>query len=477
MPPADSLWDRDMTGEKSGSGTSLTARLSTYAVKAIEQSLPENVIERAQIHLLDTVAAMVSGSQLPAGIAARHFVQSYSGQSGSDVVGAGFKTNPIDAALANAMSAHADETDDAHPASITHPGCAVIPAALAMAQHRGTSGQEFLNSIVLGYDLCARFGIAMGGGPFITERGFDTHAFGGSFGASFAAGALAVKSPLQMASIISYGAQQTSGLATLFRDREHIEKAFVFAGMPSRNGVAAALMVQSGLPGVGDVLDGMPSFFSAFGIKASVCDLFDDLGVNFAITQTNIKRWTVGSPMQAALDSLEHLLREHPIHREEIARVDVHLPTEGAQIVDGRKMPSVNAQHLTALMLMDGTVGFHSSHDENRMFEPAILKMRDKVRLIPSEELMLAQPARQAIVDIHMQDGRSFSHRTYAVRGTSKNPMSRAEVSAKAHELMQPIFGSDRSQLIIEAIYSITEAESVNTLGHLIGDAPVLKVK
>ena len=477
MPPADFLWDRDMTGETSGSGTSLTARLSAYALKALEQPLPDEVIERAQIHLLDTLAAMVSGAQLPAGIAARQFVQAHIGQPVAAVVGAGFKTNPIDAALANAMAAHADETDDAHPASITHPGCAVVPAALAMAQQSGAKGQDFLKAVVLGYDFCARFGMAMGGGPFITERGFDTHAFGGSFGATFAAGALAVKTPSQMASVVSYGAQQTSGLATLFRDREHIEKAFVFAGMPSRNGVAAALMVQSGLPGVGDVLDGIPSFFSAFGIKADVAELFDDLGESFAITHTNIKRWTVGSPMQAALDSLEHLLREHPIHREEIARVDVHLPTEGAQIVDGRKMPSVNAQHLTALMLIDRTVGFHSSHDESRMFEPAILKMRDKVRLIPSEELMRAQPARQAIVEIHMQDGRSFSHRTYAVRGTSKNPMSRAEVSAKAHELMQPVFGSERSQSIIEAVNSITQAESVNTLGHLLGDASLLKVK
>ena len=476
MPPADSLWDRDMNGTRLASDASLTARLAAYALQAMQQPLPELVIERAQIHLLDTIAAMVSGSQLPAGIAARQFVKAQRAIPVADVVATGFKTSPIDAALANAMAAHADETDDAHPASITHPGCAVIPAALAMAQQMGSSGQQFLHAIVLGYDLCARFGIAMGGGPFITERGFDTHAFGGSFGAAFAAGALALKTPAQMASVISYGAQQTSGLATLFRDREHIEKAFVFAGMPSRNGVAAAMMVQSGLPGVGDVLDGSPSFFSAFGIKADIAGLFDDLGKSFAITQTNIKRWTVGSPMQAALDSLEYLLKDSKVEVKDIAEVHVLLPTEGAQIVDGRKMPSVNAQHLTALMLVDGTVGFHSSHDENRMRDPALLKMREKIRLIPSEELMKAQPARQAIVEIYMQDGRKLMHRTYAVRGTSQNPMSRAEVYAKADELMQPVLGSKRSTAIINAVHTLTTADQVNELGHLLGDASTLNI-
>jgi 2-methylcitrate dehydratase PrpD len=154
----------------------------------------------------------------------------------------------------------------------------------------------------------------------------------------------------------------------------------------------------------------------------------------------------------------------------------VLLPTEGAQIVDGRKMPSVNAQHLTALMLVDGTVGFHSSHDENRMRDPALLKMREKIRLIPSEELMKAQPARQAIVEIYMQDGRKLMHRTYAVRGTSQNPMSSAEVYAKADELIQPVLGSKRSTAIINAVHTLTTADQVNELGHLLGDASTLNI-
>jgi 2-methylcitrate dehydratase PrpD len=451
--------------------TSLTDRLAHYAVAAMSRPLPEAVAERARIHLLDTIAAMVSGAQLPAGVAARNFASQWRGAPVAQVVASGFSTTPVEAALANAMAAHADETDDAHPASITHPGCAVVPAALATAQHTGASGEQFLRAVALGYDFCGRFGIAMGGGPFITERGFDTHAFGGSFGAAAAAGALAVTTPRQMASVLSYSAQQTSGLATLFRDREHIEKAFVFAGMPCRNGVAAALMVRSGLPGVGDVFDGDPTFFSAFGIDAGVARLFDDLGEKFAITETNIKRWTVGSPMQAALDSLEHLIRTHSVRAEDVEEAFVHLPTEGAQVVNARKMPSVNAQHLTSLMLIDGTVGFHSSHDEERMRDPAIVQMSQRVRLVPSEELMQAQPARQAIVELRLRDGRMVSHRTYAVRGTTKNPMTAAEVEAKALELMTPVLGPEGSEKTIAAIWSISGATTLQGLASLIGSS------
>ncbi len=446
----------------------LTGRLSEYAAQACKRALPEAVAQRARIHVLDTVAAMVSGASLPAGIAARKYASALRGASIANVVMADFKTTPVEAALANAMAAHADETDDAHPASITHPGCAVVPAALAVAQHTGASGEEFLRAVALGYDFCARFGIAMGGGPFITERGFDTHAFGGSFGAAAAAGALAVKTPREMASVLSYAAQQTSGLATLFRDREHIEKAFVFAGMPSRNGVAAAMMVRSGLPGVGDVFDGNPTFFTAFGISPDVARLFDSLGEKFEIADTNIKRWSVGSPMQAALDSLEHLIAKHSIKARDVERAIVHLPTEGAQVVNARKMPSVNAQHLSALMLVDGTIGFYSSHDEDRMHDPAIVAMKERVQLLPSEELMHAQPARQAIVELQLFDGQCLSHRTYAVRGTTKNPMTADEVAAKAHELMAPALGSERSQRIVEHIWSIGQTPNMDTLARLI---------
>ena len=435
---------------------------------ALARPLPVNVAERARIHLLDTIAAMVSGSQLPAGVAARKYISQWKGEPIAHVVASGARTTPVEAALANAMAAHADETDDAHPASITHPGCAVVPAALAVAELTGASGENFLRAVALGYDFCGRFGIAMGGGPFITERGFDSHAFGGSFAAAAAAGALSVETPRDMASVLSYAAQQTSGLATLFRDREHIEKAFVFAGMPARNGVAAAMMVRAGLPGVGDVFDGVPSFFSAFGVRDA--GLFDDLGASYAIADTNIKRWTVGSPMQAALDSLEHLIRTHSLRADDVEEAIIHLPTEGAQVVDGRKMPSVNAQHLTALMLVDGTVGFHSSHDEERMRDPVIVAMRERVRLVPSDELMRAQPARQAIAELRLRNGSLVSHRTHAVRGTTKNPMTHEEVAAKATELMVPVVGAGRAQRIIESVWNISKAENLHALAGLIGE-------
>ena len=114
----------------------------------------------------------------------------------------------------------------------------MIPAALAVAEHVGASGQSLLRAIALGYDLCCRMALALGSYGFF-EKGFDTHAFGGVFGAAGAAGGLLGFDERRFRYLLSYAAQQSAGITTWRRDPDHIEKAFDFAGMPARNGMRA----------------------------------------------------------------------------------------------------------------------------------------------------------------------------------------------------------------------------------------------
>src|SRR5262245_46118780 len=130
-------------------------RLSEYVAGASARPLPDAVVEKARHHVLDTLAAMVSGSQLRPGVMAIGYVASLGGVAEASVVGTRIRTSAVNAALANGMLAHADETDDSHAPSRTHPGCAIIPAALAIAERGHASGERFLQSVVLGYDVAA----------------------------------------------------------------------------------------------------------------------------------------------------------------------------------------------------------------------------------------------------------------------------------------------------------------------------------
>ncbi len=223
--------------------------LAAYIARAPGLALPAAVAARARHHVLDTMAAMVSGSRLAPGRVAIAYVRRLGGTREASVAGSRIVTSSINAALANGMLAHADETDDSHAPSRNHPGCAVVPAALAVAEATHASGEQFLRAVVLGYDVAARINYALGADAFALA-GRMTHSFGGTFGAGAAAAALLRLDALQTRHLLSYCAQQASGVGSSVRDADHIEKAFDFGGMPARNGVAAATMVAAGFTGV-----------------------------------------------------------------------------------------------------------------------------------------------------------------------------------------------------------------------------------
>jgi 2-methylcitrate dehydratase PrpD len=110
---------------------SVMAKLSAYMAEARNRALPEKVVQERKHHILDTFAAMVSGSELLPGRLAIQFARSYGGQKIATVVASPILCGPIEAAFANGELAHSDETDDDFTTGGAHPGCAVVPAALA----------------------------------------------------------------------------------------------------------------------------------------------------------------------------------------------------------------------------------------------------------------------------------------------------------------------------------------------------------
>lgn len=441
----------------------ITAEVAHYLSGVLVRPIPEEVTEKARLHLLDTLAAIISGTKLRAGQRAIGFVAEHGGAPTASVPGTGRCFDPVNAAFAGAMAAHADETDDSHLGGRFHPGCAVVPAALATGEARGQGGAALLRAVAAGYDLGARATKALG---FSAPRSgtHSTHCLGANFGAAAAAGVMAGLTAGQFEYLLSYATQQASGIAYWQRDSDHVEKAFDFGGMGARNGVFGALFVASGASGVTGSLTGDFSYLSAFAETARPEELTSGLGERFEIMQASIKKWCVGSPIQAALDSTEILLAENGLKPSDIGSVRVTLPDDRFMIVDNRDMPDVCVQHLVALMLVDGGLTFASSHDKARMSAPDVLAMRAKIEAVPSAELTVARPARQAIVEISTMDGRTLTHRTRAVLGTPDNPMTSVQVEEKARDLIVPILGASRTENLIAALRDLDSVGDIRDL-------------
>ncbi len=444
------------------------ATLSAYMAAAKDRALPPDVVDKSKHHILDTFAAMLSGSELPPGRAALALARAQAGRPSSTVVGSNVVTGPIDAALVNGLLAHSDETDDSHGASQSHPGSSIVPAALALGEDIGISGQHYLRAVTLGYDVGPRLTMALGGPTFRDDTRRSTHAFAGTFGSAAAAGCVAGLTQEQMRWLLDYDSQQAGGYAIWGRDTDHIEKGFVFGGMPARNGVTAALLVRSGWNGVDDVFSGEDNFFRVNAPKGNPAVLVDGLGERFEIINTDIKKWTVGTPIQAPLDAVENIRKKRPFEADDVKEVVVRLAPSVGSVVDNRDIPDICLQHMIAVMLIDKTASFHAAHDKPRMQEATILRQRKKVRYVADAALAKLLPARVAVVEITLNDGTQLSDRVEAVRGTVRNPMSRGEVVDKARDLIAPVVGAASTQKLIDSVLALETVKEIRSLRPLL---------
>ena len=444
-------------------GSDITGRLARYMVTARDQSLPDTAATACKHRILDTFGAMVSGCRMEPGEMAVRYVRGLGGDAEASIVGSDLRTTTVNAALANAMCAHADETDDFEPVTKAHPGCSAIPAALAMAEKEGRSGQDFMRAVALGYDLGCRLLMALG--PDLV-RGSHRSAEGtaSTFVALGAAASLARLDEMGMRYAISYAAQQVSGLWSWVKDKDHIEKAFDFAGMGTRNGVTAVGMVQAGMTGVSDVLDGTHNLFIALSSKPQPEEMVRGLGSLFYVTATAIKTFSVGYPIQSALDAFLALRKQYGLTPGDVRSIVVKIPTDAEGIVGDSAMPDVNCQHLVALALVKGAVSFADSHDAALMQDPTIRAQRSKITVTPDASLMDPAAPRGAIVEVTLTDGRVISHHTRFPPGTKENPLSTEGVSAKARDLMTPVLGHDRTERLIDLINTLETVDDVRQL-------------
>ncbi|MDA1185248.1 MAG: MmgE/PrpD family protein [Acidobacteria bacterium] len=445
----------------------LTGRLARYMAQARDMPLSPGVVLATKHRILDTLSAIVSGARLKPGEVTIEYVRGQAGVPEASVATTDIMTSAVNAAFANAMFGHADETDDFHPHTKAHPGCSVVPAALAMGERQGSTGPEFLRAVALGYDLCCRILMALGP-AHVRATGRAAEGFSATFGATAAAGSLARFDETQMRYAISYGVQQTSGVWSWVRDVEHIEKAFDFSGMGARNGVAAATMIQAGFTGVTDALDGDTNFVSAQSDDPRHEEFVADLGSRFYVEETAIKTFPVGYPMQSPLAAFFQLRQEHGLTVDNVDHILLRLPDDGARIVDNRAMPDVNIQHIMAVALVDGFIDFENSHAYERMSDPAVVAARQRVELIADPELAVVEAPRSGFVEVTLSDGRQVSLFVSHAPGTPENPLDTQAVNAKVRTLVRPILGEAKTEALIERVNALEELGDIRELRPLL---------
>jgi 2-methylcitrate dehydratase PrpD len=447
---------------------SVTTELATHIATARARGLSAEVTDRTKQHLLDGLIAILSGSTLRPGMLGISYAHLH-GAPGESSVAGGPRTTVEVAAFANAMSAHADETDDVNNRARIHPGASIVPAAIAVGEASDSSGSELLTAISLGYDV----GCAVNIGAWRSHRDMEksartTHAPGQTFGAVAAAASLATLSVEQTCFALSYAAQQVGGIAAFYGDPEHVGKAFASAAMQAHAGVRSAELARMGFTGVADIFDGTPGPFDVFGHEGDTARMLANLRTTRHILTTDIKQFPVGGPIQPAAQGLTTIIEKTGLGPEDVERIEVRLPRHGAYVVDNRDMPDISLQYILSVLLLDGEVSFEASHDYLRHKSPEVRAIMGRITVLPDEEMEphADSSARtwRGMVTVITRDGRTLSERVDACRGSNENPLSWDELTNKARMALRGLMPTAQIDDLTQWIRSCDSADSCRDL-------------
>lgn len=296
----------------------ITEKLAHYIDNTEYNDFKSEVIEKAKLCFLDFLGVSIAGSRTKSGRIMRNIISS---RGPSSVIG-GSKTSASEASLINGVSAHCLDLDDGHRLAQLHPGAGVIPAALSLAESEGKSGKEFLETLVVGYQVAISIGMMVN--PSHRNRGFHTTGTCGTFGAASAAGKALNLSEEELVNCLGLAGTQAAGL--LESDHSGSMGKHLHPGRAAQSGVISALLSQKGFTGARSILEGREGFLKA------MCQGHDPvseweliLDSSHHISGVYFKNYPVCRHLHSALDAALTLKQKYSINPQDI--VDVKIKT------------------------------------------------------------------------------------------------------------------------------------------------------
>ncbi len=438
-------------------------KMSEYVTSVRLEDLPDEVVAQAEIILLDTIGALLAASspRYDAGRILREFARQQGGTPECTLVGTLERTSAVQAALVNGTLGYYCDIESHHPRAILHAPAITVPTVLALAERESSSGAELLTALILGVDMGCRVSNAIGP-TAMYDRGQHPTAFAGCFASSTAAGYLLGLEPQAMERAWGLAGTQASGLLAWENDDTETSRPFN-PGIAARNGTTAALLASHGFGGPPDIFDGKFNILDALGETPDRRELVDDLGERFLITELAIKRYASCAFTHPGLDGLDEIMVEQDLKAGDIDAIRLRFPRSGVKLIDNNHLRSHNAQYVLPIYALEGKVAIDDILFDRRS-EPAIAALTEKVTVFADEDLNPEFPDRYtSIVEIDSR-GSTFTRRVAYAKGCPENPMAAAEVEAKFRWLAGSVVDERHVEAIMQAVYGIQHAQSVDTL-------------
>jgi 2-methylcitrate dehydratase PrpD len=445
---------------------SLTEQLASHWARTGYDDLPHDVVAGIKDHILDTLAVALAGARTPE---VRRVVDALTrvsaGATGSTVWGSSQRLAPAQAALVNGTSAHARDFDDGGGPG--HAGSTVLPAALAMAEHAGSTGKQVIAATVAGYDVGYRTLQAVGGFAVHTDRGWHSSGTMGSFAAAAAAAKCLDADAAAFADALGIAGSFTGGVWAFIEDGALTKR--LHPGKAGETGVDAAVLAVGGITGPRRIFEAQwGGLYSVFAVGPGHSEsALQGLGTDFNVASSYLKPYACCRGCHSAVDVVKDLVSQRALRPEDVRSVVITAGTTAVNMLSVYPIDTVfDAQfslpYAVSLALCGSALGL-DDYDPPRLDDPRIADTFAKISMRVDDSIEIEDGPR---LDIELSNGETLvveaGNPTYA-HGSAQNPMTHTEVVAKATLLLEPLGGGIAARLV-SAVEGLDAAPNLSEL-------------
>jgi len=455
---------------------SITKVWADYVASFKTSDVPAAVRTRALRMVLDGSGALRAAAdpRISTGRLIAKFVGDLGGNAQASVIGHGFKTSIVNAALANGTMGYTCDVEPHHPEGILHPIAIMTPTALAVGESTGASGADFIAAVVLGCEIEYRLSMSLG--PVEQYNlGFHPSAVCGCFGATAAAAFLLRLNAGQVTNAFGLAGCQASGLMAWESDETENSRPFQM-GMAARNGVTAAMLALRDFGGPIGIFDSGHTVFHAFSRKSALQHMVRDLGTRFdGIMELAIKPYSSVAFLHPALDLLLGMAREHKLAIEDVAAITVRFPRSGTHCIDNNPLKSHCAQYILPVALSRGGLQVLDLFNDKRKSDKEVARLAAQVSVVKDDELDKGFPdAYETIIEVKTRTGKVLSGRSGIARGYPESPLTDTEVRAKFDRLAGTIGAPNRVAELATSIAGLWESPDLSAYAELMREKPTI---
>ncbi len=442
-------------------------------------SPPLDVREKAVEHIVDGVAVMLAGSRTDCASKLAEFVESRGGKPAATVIGYGFKSSPMDAALVNGTSGHADDYDDTQlstsPSRIyglmTHPTVPVLAASLAVGETVECSGGDLLDAFIAGFEVECK--IAETIKPDHYRRGFHSTGTIGAFGAFAASGRLLGLREQGLRHALGITASLTSGIRVNFGTMTKP----LHAGMAASNGVTASTLAMRGFTADLNALDGRWGFMEILGHGSDPEFMVGRMGNPYALVHpgATFKMYPCGCLGQPSMDAMLDIVLEEDLKPEDVREIRLRAgpnilePLRYSEPVTGLQA-KFSLNFALASILLRRRAGLHEYTTEF-VTRPDVVDAMRRVRTIHDDNIAsMGVDKMRSILEVELVDGRVIRRTAEEYRGTPEKPFMGHEVDEKFMECASFKMEECRARELLKAIRGLEKAPDLGDLTGFLAD-------